>query len=582
LQVVGDDLASLAYHEARPSPRLPIVHIENEFMKQSIAKYRKWISNRSMTRRNRASLIGSIASAFLALPTAAFAQFDPSKALVQPEAIARQFPDPATAFATPAFAPNRQTLTSHAEAFAFFDALSQRSERVSVEIAGHSQQGRAIALLKLTGTRGFDRTLPTVLVIAEQHGNEPASGEAALALMQTLALERSALLESVNVLIVPRGNPDGSERFSRVTANGTDVNRDHLLLTTPEARALANVVNRYSPQITLDLHEFTVAGRWVDKFGAMSRYDALLQAATVPNLQPSVQATQARYLAAARGALEAAGHRVEDYHTSSPDAKDLVVSMGGVNADTGRNVGGLRHAVSILLETRGIGIGRAHLARRVQSHWVSALAIIELAAKDGTSLVRGYEDAGRATATLACTGTLAVSGRQTMQKRTLSFLDAKTGEPRDVEVAWRSSHALTIDRERTRPCGYLIAPDQQLTVRRLRALGVEVSQLDAAQASSEWALEDYLIEADGVGARQDGRGAIADSGGIRVLRVQLRATRATPAPGSYFVNMAQPLASLVSAALEPDSQNSYAANRLLSLEGEKLRRVMQVPTVSRK
>jgi hypothetical protein len=314
----------------------------------------------------------------------------------------------------------------------------------------------------------------------------------------------------------------------------------------------------------------------------MSRYDALLQAATVPNLQPSVQATQARYLAAARGALEAAGHRVEDYHTSSPDAKDLVVSMGGVNADTGRNVGGLRHAVSILLETRGIGIGRAHLARRVQSHWVSALAIIELAAKDGTSLVRGYEDAGRATATLACTGTLAVSGRQTMQKRTLSFLDAKTGEPRDVEVAWRSSHALTIDRERTRPCGYLIAPDQQLTVRRLRALGVEVSQLDAAQASSEWALEDYLIEADGVGARQDGRGAIADSGGIRVLRVQLRATRATPAPGSYFVNMAQPLASLVSAALEPDSQNSYAANRLLSLEGEKLRRVMQVPTVSRK
>jgi hypothetical protein len=546
-------------------------------MKQSITTDRKRVRNGGLTRLNRAKRVCGVASACLALSAAAFAQFDPAKALVQPDAIARQFPDPATPFATPAFAANRQTLTSHAEVFAFIDNLSQRSERVSLEIVGHSQQGRAMALLKLSGKNGFNPALPTVLVIAEQHGNEPASGEAALALAQTLAMERSTLLESVNVLIMPRGNPDGSERFSRMTANGTDVNRDHLLLTTPEARAIAGVVNRYSPHVALDLHEFTVAGRWVDKFGALSRYDALLQAATVPNLHPSVKAMQARYLAAARTALEAVGHRVEDYHTSSPDAKDLVVSMGGVNPDTGRNVGGLRNAVSILLETRGIGIGRAHLARRVQSHWVSALAIIELAAKDGASLVRNYEDAGRTTALLACTGTLSVAGRQTNERHTLSFLDAKTGEPRDVEVAWRSSHTLTIDRERARPCGYLIAPDQRLAVQRLRALGIEVTQLSAAAANSDWDLEDYVVEADNVGARQDGRGAIADSGGIRVLRVQLRATRATPAPGSYFVNMAQPLAALVCAALEPDSQNSYAANRLLSLEPQKLRRVTQLP-----
>ena len=33
-----------------------------------------------------------------------------------------------------------------------------------------------------------------------------------------------------------------------------------------------------APQVVLDLHEFTVAGRWVDKFGAVMRADALLQA----------------------------------------------------------------------------------------------------------------------------------------------------------------------------------------------------------------------------------------------------------------------------------------------------------------
>ena len=50
-----------------------------------------------------------------------------------------------------------------------------------------------------------------------------------------------------------------------------------------------------------------------------------------------------------------------------------------------------------------------------------------------------------------------------------------------------------------------------------------------------------------------------------------------PPPGSYYVSMNQPLAALVSAALEPDSQNSFAANRLMAFEGGELRRVMRTP-----
>ena len=41
--------------------------------------------------------------------------------------------------------------------------------------------------------------------------------------------------------------------------------------------------------------------------------------------------------------------------------------------------------------------------------------------------------------------------------------------------------------------------------------------------------------------------------------------------------MDQALAALVSAALEPDSQNSFAANRLLAIEGGQLRRLMRPP-----
>jgi hypothetical protein len=91
-------------------------------------------------------------------------------------------------------------------------------------------------------------------------------------------------------------------------------------------------------------------------------------------------------------------------------------------------------------------------------------------------------------------------------------------------------------------------------------------------------VEDFVVEADAAGQRQDARGAIADSQeGIRVLRVQTQPRQLLLAPGSFYVSLNQPLAALVSAALEPDTQSSFAANRLLGIEGGQLRRVMRPP-----
>jgi predicted deacylase len=524
---------------------------------------------------------GALFAAMLTCLGSSWAQFDPARANVEPEAIARQFAAPTTTFTTPAFAPGRQDLTTHAEAFAFLDTLARRSARVVIDTVGRSQQGRALVAVVLTGTRGFDTQVPTVLLLAQQHGNEPAGGEAALVLAQALATERSAVLERVNVVILPRANPDAAERFGRESASGIDINRDHLLVRTPEAQAITTAMLRYAPQVVLDLHEFTVAGRWVSKFNTVMRADALLQAATVGNLSPAVQAAQARYLAAARNALEAAGHRVEDYHTSSADAKDLAVAMGGVNVDTGRNVSGLRNAISLLLETRGVGIGRAHYARRVQSHVLAAHAVIEAAAQEGPALVHLQRNAALRAGDQACSGNLAVAVRHTDERRTLNFLDAKTGEPRDIEVLWRSAHTLKLERERPRPCGYLVAADQVVAVQRLRALGVEVATVTAVPNGAtppQWDVEDYVVEAEAEGQRQDARGAIADSGdSIRRLTVKTRATRLAPVAGSFYISLNQPLAALVSAALEPDSQNSFAANHLLALNAGQLRRVVQPP-----
>ncbi|WP_228279109.1 M14 family zinc carboxypeptidase, partial [Acinetobacter baumannii] len=72
----------------------------------------------------------------------------------------------------------------------------------------------------------------------QQHGNEPAGGEAMLVMAQRLATgDLGEMLERINVVIVPRANPDGAEAFERVLRNGIDPNRDHTMLRSPEGQA---------------------------------------------------------------------------------------------------------------------------------------------------------------------------------------------------------------------------------------------------------------------------------------------------------------------------------------------------------
>ena len=502
--------------------------------------------------------------------------------------VANRFPAPSVVYSTPGLQAGRTAFTTQAEIQVWLREQAAAAQRIpgvkaAVLPIGLSQRGQAIEALVLTRSSATDAATvlasgkPTVLLIGQQHGNEPAGSEALLVVARELAQGLlQPQLEQINVLIVPRANPDGAATDQRVTANGLDMNRDHLLLNTPEAQSLAKLVRDYQPMVVVDAHEYTVVGRYLEKFGHIQKYDALMQYATTANLPEFLtKAAEEWYRRPMLAALKAQGLSSDWYYTTSNDLADKKFSMGGAQPDTGRNVGGLKNSVSLLIETRGVGIGRLHLQRRVHTHVTAIASVLASTAQRASELgqLRPYID--KEVSSAACKDEAVVQAALTPTQYELTMLDPTTGVDKAVTVEWNSALTLKPVKSRARPCGYWLAATSGVAVERLRLHGVKVQRLletGALQADA------YRETARTAGERVDVRGTIAD-GDKRIIQVQVAlepSTLSAPA-GSYYVPLSQPLGHLVFAALEPDTQSSFFANQLLqSLQDTA--RVMQPPT----
>jgi hypothetical protein len=145
--------------------------------------------------------------------------------------------------------------TTHAEELAFLDAIDA-SPRADADMLGTSVLGRPLHLVRIGG----ERDQRPVLIVCTQHGNEPAPRETCLRQIRRLAFTDDArtleYLRSTTVYFIPTANPDGRELNTRGNAAGLDLNRDHLRLSTVEARAMARSLRDLRPDFVADLHEF--------------------------------------------------------------------------------------------------------------------------------------------------------------------------------------------------------------------------------------------------------------------------------------------------------------------------------------
>jgi hypothetical protein len=125
---------------------------------------------------------------------------------------------------------------------------------LTVSDLGMSFEGRAIRLIS-----GGGGATP-VLLWSQMHGDESTATAAIIDILNYLIRSRveeatQRLLGSLTLHFLPMLNPDGAARVQRRTAQGIDMNRDALVLATPEARILKKLQHELNPRFGFNLHD---------------------------------------------------------------------------------------------------------------------------------------------------------------------------------------------------------------------------------------------------------------------------------------------------------------------------------------
>ena len=311
-------------------------------------------------------------------------------------------PPPRTGFETSGGA----SWTTHEEEIAFLAEVDARSDRVSIEIIGRSIQNLPLHLVRIghPSPRSPEaaRALPVQLNICSQHGNEPAGREACLRWLRDLAFTDDPVLvdqmQRQTILFIPSANPDGLRANTRENAGGTDLNRDHLNLETPEVRAMETVVRDWEPSFALDFHEYGPSEPVLYDDDVLYLWPRNL------NVDPPIRELGKRFSQDhLRPCLAEAGYSSDEYGLAAVGDVDVEQTAGDHDEGISRNAAGLRHSVGILIESAvspkltspfELVDPAVNANRRVDSQWSAIACALGFSRSDGDA-VRTASEASR-------------------------------------------------------------------------------------------------------------------------------------------------------------------------------------------
>jgi len=251
-------------------------------------------------------------------------------------------------------------MTTSAEISIFLDDISSRYKTSKKQILGKSAQGRPMEALFLSKEMVHLFSIPpsptrlTVMIIGSQHGTEPSGAEAILILARDIVDgPLQSVLNSMNLILIPNGNPDGRDNYRRVNGNEVNLSTNFIALSEPETRAINDVLIRWRPSVILDVHESAIFKRKsLALQGYMTNFEAQFETANNPNIDREIlDYSREILLSEIIARVEARGLPARHY-IGEITSIHQPIQHGGLSIRNLRNKAGISGAFSFLLENR--------------------------------------------------------------------------------------------------------------------------------------------------------------------------------------------------------------------------------------
>lgn len=390
------------------------------------------------------------------------------------------------------------------------------------------------------------------------HGNEPAGDQALLALLGKFdanATWAASVLDKVDILMLPRYNPDGVAYFQRYLATSFDPNRDHTKMARQQTRDIKKLVMDFAPHVGVDCHEYS-ASRGYDATGKtwLSSQDAQFSAMKNLNIHKDIRAlSEGLFTDAIASALDARGLRHSPYVVGSLDGDGgVVLEETTGDAKMGDTSVGLSQAVMFLSETRGIGLADQQFQRRVAAGLTLVETLVQTAA-DNAAHVYATIEAARADF-ISNDQDIVLTDYLRPTNVSWTFVDAPSGTLVDVPVTFLNSTPAVANLTRARPEAYVFSRAWRDAADRLRAAGVVVEELRMGFTGRVEALN--VTSAALAQAKYEGvaRTTVATEPFDKLVSI--------PA-GGYWVSTRQKNAAHAFNVLEPENIDSYATFNVL-------------------
>jgi len=476
-----------------------------------------------------------------------------------------------------------RTMTTR-DLYELLDAVKWRSDKVHVFDLFTTPLGRISSVIVLANPRVTSPEearasgKPVVFLQGKIHPPEPEGAEAMLMVMRDILFgDKGHLLDNQIILIDPILNVDGTEKLSpqdqgpqiagkRTNAQDLDLNRDAVKLETVEINALfRNLLTPWDPILYFDAHRM---GRGNVAYAIGCAYH------TVPAAHPATRSylRETLFPAAFDGmrtdfGLAGYTHALWMERDWPPRTWNYDGTIWAVDAKFAVNAYGLKNRFSILCETPGA----ASFERQVYAQYAWITSMLEFTNAHGDEMQRIAREADQETVERVLTGSESGELRNWVAGEyqswgpvdILAYRDAFPEAPTEYLAGTSIRDHVLPDgppevvrgvQDMTRPVGtrdawvpraYLIPAALGFVAEKLRAHGVEVTVLEEPiTAEGEEFVVDRMRKVS-----QEGYDMTVLDGGFFGPSI-----REFPA-GTYYLDMAQPLANLAFYFLEPQSRD---------------------------